>query len=163
MWVPAKKPILRWKPLCGSVNLPDYNLAVQVNRLTTKQFRRTLNSSCIEVRIPRRWEAHKFLGSIGRPGQLAIDFPAIARGCWTADYPTCEEAFARIDSGSWFSVAISRRVIVAGDDSGKRIFYYDGEPAASAIGGHLYPMGDESAVARIIKATGGTYHATPCY
>jgi hypothetical protein len=150
-------------PMCGSVNVPEYGLAVQVNRLTTKQFRRTFNSQCVEIRIPRHWEAHRFLGREGRPRDGGVNFSFVARACTLAEYPSFDEACRRIDSGEWFSVAISRRFIVAGDPSGKRIFYYDGEAAATAIDGQLYPMGDVAVINRLEKVTGGTYRATQCY
>lgn len=150
-------------PLCGSVNVPDYSIAVQVNRLTTKQYRRTINPSCVSIDIPRRWEVMQFLGRTGRARDLALSFDLVARACCLAEYPSFEEACRRLDTGEWFSVAITRRIIVAGDPSGKRIFYYDGEAAASSFDGQLYPMGDGSVINRIIKATGEMYRGTQCY
>ena len=55
-------------------------------------------------------------------------------------------------------MAISPRVIVAGDATGKRMFYYNGMLAATASGGVLHPVGDEVPVRKIAKLLEGHYH-----
>lgn len=152
-----------WWPLCGAVNT-THNVAAHVSRITSKQYRRTFNSGCIHVKVPREWEARVYLGV--RPkstGANLFGAPAVAIGFWRENYPDFTEACQRIDRGDAFSVAINRRIIVAGDSSGKRMFYFDGELAATAEDGRLYPVADPTVLARINKLTGGVYRDSQNY
>jgi hypothetical protein len=77
------------------------------------------------------------------------------------EYPSLEEAEARLSSGDSVTVAISPTIIVAGDRTGKRMFYFNGDLCATACEGVLYPVDGGVAVNRIVKLTEGryTYHA----
>jgi hypothetical protein len=90
---------------------------------------------------------------------LAPSDNALAKACFCPDYPSLDAALALLDSGAKVTVATSPRLIIAGDATGKRMFYYNGELAATAFSDELFPVGDERLVRRIIKLTEGRYNA----
>jgi hypothetical protein len=58
------------------------------------------------------------------------------------------------------TVAVSRRLVVAGDVStDKRLFYWDGKLAANATGGRLIPICSPDVLLAIKGALGGRYDA----
>lgn len=154
--VPIARVAVHW-PLCGSVNLPTPSYAVHCARLTQKQYRRSWNLGQLDIDIPRRWDVAKFTGS--HPEFLKPHPHALAKACFLPEYPSVAEAYGMIDRGERVTVAINRHVIVAGDASGKRMFYYHGELTATACNGTIYPVGDMRGLQRVLKATGGVLNA----
>jgi hypothetical protein len=84
----------------------------------------------------------------------------LARACFDPQYPDLGTAEALLGSGAKVSVALNPRLIVAGDKSGKRMFYYNGQLAATASDGILHPMGEAVPMRRIAKMLEGRYHDT---
>jgi hypothetical protein len=153
----AKDMFVDW-PLCGSVNLPCSAYAVHVDRLTQRQYRRTFHRNGTQIVIPRQWDVARWLNTV--PDFGFVSDRDLAEACFFPTYYTLDEAFALLDKGEKLTVAINPRVIVAGDQTGKRMFYYNGLLAATAHGDRLFPCGDELLVRRIIKLTDGRYRDT---
>lgn len=143
-------------PRCGSVNMPGLTYAVHAERLPQRQFRRTWGVSGLRVTAPRAWDVAK---ALGQRADMPLCSPQnVACGCFFPDYPSLDEAEAMIGSGQRISVALTPRIILAGDMEGKRMFYYNGIIAATAERGSLYPLGDEVPFKRVVKLLEGRYH-----
>lgn len=120
-------------PRVGSVNL-ETGIAVHVDRLVTRQARRSLYRSGLLLTVPHEIRmARKY----GEEHSLWGDF-ALYKALYFPTYPTYGEAMDRLLSGS-ISVALSPRVILAGDPHGKRQFFYNGNLVASIWGDALLP------------------------
>jgi hypothetical protein len=155
--VPAAQVAVHW-PMCGSVNIRGKPYAAHVERLTQRQYRRTWHRAGVKVVIPREWDVTRHMS--GMMHTLSPSDTELALACFEPEYPTLETALSMLDSGDVVTVATSPRLIVAGDALGKRMFYYNGELAATATANNeLFPVGDEALVRRIIKLTEGRYHA----
>lgn len=142
-------------PLCGSVNT-SHGCAVHIERIPQKQYKRTLNTRQLRYEVPKGWEIGKALGQAVVRDLKSPSIPVL-RGLFNPDYPRdYDEALGRLANGA-VSVAINPRMIVAGDDIGKRTIYYRGDLAATIIGNEAQAVTDELTVALINKVTGGRY------
>lgn len=154
--VPYTEVAVHW-PQCGSVNLPTYRCAVHVQRLTQKQYCRTYTPRGVQVIVPRAWEAgrmHGLRNALKPPNET------VAMAVFNPQRVTYEEAEDRIRHHGWLSCAITNRLIVAGDKSGKRMFYYNGELVATGSDGVLHPQRNmDVALGRVMKLLDGRYHA----
>lgn len=157
MLVPFTNVAVHW-PLCGSVNLPGYYYAVHAARRTQRQYRRTWYVAGLHVITPRAWDVAKFVGAV--PAGDNVPARALGIACFTPQYFDYAEADRMLLSEEKVSVALSPRVIVAGDKSGKRMFYYNGALAATAIDGILHPAGQAVPVRKIAKLLEGRFYVT---
>ena len=65
-------------PRCGAVNTPRF--AVFVDRTPQRQYRRTYNSRCLELLIPRKWELMKLYGA--EVSTLTPDSVSVVSACF---------------------------------------------------------------------------------
>ena len=155
---PKSRVYVHW-PTCGSINLPGLGWAMHAARIVQRQYSRTWRASGLTQIIPRRWDVARFKGI----SHDAVKAPSVtlAKACFMPEYPSLDEAEARLSSGDAVTVAISPTIIVAGDRTGKRMFYFNGDLCATACDGVLYPVDGGVAINRIVKLTEGryTYHA----
>lgn len=143
-------------PMCGSVNVQDRRVAVHVERLPARQYKRTYNSRQVSIRVPRAWDVRRRIGENGLREVRSQTVPLL-RALFDPTYPkNVGEAFDMLSDG-WLSVALNPRIIVAGDDVGKRMVYYRGKLAATMTGGVLSPVADETTCGLINRAFGGRY------
>lgn len=142
-------------PICGSINIPEVKLAIHVERVQQRQYRRTFNDRQVRYLVPRAWEARLRL-----PRQdlnlVRTSSPAVARALMAPDYPSVDAAFHMLSTG-WLTVAINPRVIIACDAVGKRLVYYRGKVAASIVEGTLRPIADVTTCKLIARALGEEY------
>jgi hypothetical protein len=143
-------------PRCGSVNLPSLHYAVHAARRTQRQYRRTWHVAGLNVLTPRAWDVAKWKGLT--PVQSGTPQKELAKACFAPQYFDYVVADAMLLREEKVSVAISPRVIVAGDKSGKRMFYYNGVLAATAADGMLFPAGPAVPVRKIAKLLEGRYY-----
>ena len=143
-------------PMCGSINLAS-GYAIHAARNTVRQYRRSFSTSLLNYIIPRLWDVAKSKRLC--PEMMQPDQEEVAKACFFPEYPSVEEAYRLIMTGERVTVALNRSVIVAGDASGKRFFYYNGELVASALNGTLYPSGDVRGLQRAMKSVGGLVNA----
>lgn len=144
-------------PMCGSVNVRDYKVAVHVNRKPAKQFKRTFSSRQVTVEVPRKWDVQKRIGATA--GALRDCPIPVINAVFDPWYPVVDEAFVLLESG-WTTIALNPRVIVAADETGKRMIYYAGELAAVSAGGRLDPVADLTTCRLIHKALAGRFSWT---
>lgn len=153
--VALKDVYANW-PLLGSVNLPDMQLAVHVDRRPAKHYRRTFVPKHMIVTMPRQWEATHKHGSEAVRRAIAPSSMELLRAVYRPEYPSFEEAQFRLNQG-WLSVALNPRVILAGDAVGKRMLYYRGDLAATLSGNEATPLTDVMTARLLDKATDRRY------
>ena len=117
-------------PACGAVNLQG--LAVIIDRQQTRQYRRTYNSRCVLLSIPRKWDAMKRHGYVSG---LTPDSAEVVEAVFNPSYVTYSRALERLDSG-WVSVALNPYLIVAGSRE-EQLIYYRGKLLARIVEGQL--------------------------
>lgn len=143
-------------PMCGSVNVEEHRVAVHVERLPARQFKRTFNARQVAIHVPRPWEVRKVRGNSAADA-LRVSSPCIIQATFYPVYPThFEEALVKLSEG-WLSVAINPRIIIAGDDIGKRMIYYRGKLAATILGEQISPVADVTTCRLIDKVLEGRY------
>lgn len=157
MLVPFTRIFVHW-PRCGSVNLPGLHYAVHAERRTQRQYRRTFFNAGLHIVTPRAWDVAKFAGSV--PTSTMVPPKKVAEACFTPVYYGYSEAEALITSEQKVTVALTPRVIMAGDKSGKRMFYYNGVLAATAVDGMLHPAGQAVPVRKIAKLLEGRFYVS---
>jgi len=134
-------------PECGSINIKERMVAVHLERLQMKQWRRTYNSRQIRLRVPRLWE---FQSKDKRIGQLTPDNVDVVRSAFDPEYPDYGKwagVKAMFNEG-WHSVALSPQVIITNTEP--RLVYYGGLLAAKALGAVFDPI-DVRATAMLNK------------
>jgi hypothetical protein len=152
---PYTQVSVHW-PRCGSVNLPGMHYAVHAARRTQRQYRRTWHVAGLHVITPRAWDVAKWKGTV--PAASGTPPKLLAEACFHPAYFDYAEADRMLLSEEKVSVALTPRVIVAGDKSGKRMFYYNGALAATASAGTLYPSGPAVPVRKIAKLLEGRFY-----
>lgn len=153
--VPVTAVRAHW-PMCGSVNVQEHKCATHVERLPEKQYRRTFSTRLMHYTVPRAWDIQKRFG-LATERALRSGSNAVLRGIYKPMYPAnYDEALTMLASG-WLSVAINPRIIVAGDDAGKRMIYYRGELAATITGDEALAVSDDLTTLLVDKATDGRY------
>jgi hypothetical protein len=155
--VPYNRVYVHW-PRCGSINLPGLHYAVHAARRTQRQYRRTFFNSGLFITTPRSWDVAKFVGAV--PTATMVPPKVVAEACFSPVYYGYAEAEALITSEQKVSVALTPRVIMAGDKSGKRMFYYNGVLAATAVDGMLHPAGQAVPVRKIAKLLEGRFYVS---
>ena len=143
-------------PLCGSVNVEAHKCAIHVERLPARQYKRTFNNRQVKVHLPRGWDLRKRLGSHVVTQMMQVSTETV-RALFLPSYPeSVEAAFERLGNG-YLSVALNPRVIVAGDDLGKRMVYYRGQLAATMQGEYLSPVADLTTCRIINRSLNGRF------
>jgi len=128
-------------PLCGSVNVAAYQCALHVERLPARQYKRTFNGRQVKFHLPRAWDVRKRVGQSGYSILQNVNRDTVL-ALFRATYPESTEAAFEMLGNGWLSVAVNPRVIIAGDDLGKRMVYYRGQLAATMTGEFLSPIAD---------------------
>lgn len=150
--VPRSRVRLVW-PLCGSVNLPAHQVAVHLQRVALRQWKRSLTPACLSVRIPREWEVMQRGVPVRELHRLRLEYGIVQNAmaaCVQPVYYPFYQARDMVLSETWQSVAVNPNIIVVGDRLGKLIIYYRGLPAAySTAAGKLSPVTDSRFLARI--------------
>lgn len=153
--VPLSCVYAHW-PMCGSINLPQSRIATHCERIPAKQYKRTFNSRQVQYVLPRAWDVRKMFGS--RISNAAMTSSAEVIGAlFKPWYPENFEAALELLGSGWLSVAVNPRIIIAGDDVGKRMIYYRGQLAATINGDAACPVADELTCKLVDRATGGRY------
>lgn len=146
--------IAGWWPICGSINIPTHKVAISVERVPARQYRRTLNGRQVKVVVPRGWEMRKVRGALAYAQVKNLSAHTVPH-LWAPWYPpNVDEALALLAEG-WLSIALNRRIIVAQDQVGKRMIYYRGQVAATQSGGLLEPIADTTTCRLINRALNG--------
>ncbi len=143
-------------PRCGAVNIPQYRAAAFVQRLTRKQYCRTYTPGGTKTVFPRAWDVAR---ALGYRGTFKPDNHVVARAVFDPGHVDYDQAERRITSEDWVSVALTPRVIVAGDKSGKRMFYYNNDLVATMQEGVVYqqPGTVPAALSKVMKHLDGRY------
>lgn len=141
-------------PEMGSFNT-EYGYAVHMTRIVERQYRRTYHHRMIETVVPWMWRVSVSLGA----DQSTLGTWAVVSSLpFKHTYPeSLDDALRRIENGA-VTVAVNRRLIVAGDRrSEKRLFYVDGVLAANVIGGRLHMVCRPEVERTLTKMLGGRY------
>lgn len=143
-------------PELGSFNVPGRGYAVHMSRIVERQYRRTFNKRCVHSVVPWGYPVSKALG-LGV--HLLGGWDTVMALPWTSTYPADIDGAERMISDGHRTVAVNRRLIIAGTpELDKRLLYLDGQLAATVQGGMLHPTCDDSDLATLVKLTGGRYY-----
>ncbi len=146
-------------PMCGSINLAAYKCALHVERLPARQYKRTFNSRQVKFNLPRAWDVRKRLGQRAVAAMTSVNRDTV-EALFAPTYPENLEAALEMLGNGWLHVALNPRVILAGDDLGKRMVYYRGQLAATMNGDTLSPVADPITCRLIHRALEGRYQWT---
>lgn len=146
-------------PMCGSINVEQYHCAVHVERIPARQYKRTFNSRQVKFMLPRMWDVRKRFGSAVSASMTQAS-PGVVGSLFNPTYPESYEAALEMLGSGWLSVALNPRIIVAGDDLGKRMVYYRGELAVTINGEWASPVADTTTCRIINRALKGRYSWT---
>jgi hypothetical protein len=142
---------LHW-PLCGAVNCRDHKIALYVQRVATRQYRRTYQGRQVRVTTPRSYEAcaHAKLGRL--PGG---DSPETLRALFYPWYPSSVREATEHLEGGWFSIALTRRITLV--NAGHKCLVYDGSSHVGYLldGCVLTALVPEGAARKLLKAFKG--------
>lgn len=127
-----KECFVHW-PQCGAVNMQGY--AIVLNRTQQRQYRRTYNSRCLTLDIPRKWDAMKRYESVKK---ITADSPEVVVAAFEPTYYTYSTALGLLEQG-WVSVALNPFLIVAGTPE-EQLIYYRSKLTARIEGGKLVPL-----------------------
>jgi hypothetical protein len=120
-------------PDCGAINL--VNFAVILVRESSRQYRRTYNSRCVSLDIPRKWDimkTHPWVKSI------SPDHPEVVSAAFEPKYHSYTRALELLAS-SWQSVALNPHLVVAGTQQDHAV-YYRGDLIAQVCEGQVKPL-----------------------
>lgn len=137
-------------PVCGALNLDGY--AIYLERLQRRQYRRTYNSRCLSLTIPRKWEVMKSpVASAVGISTLTPDDHEVIKAAFEPKYYTYTSAMRMMHTEGWVSVALNPYVIVSGGHE-KCHVYYRRKLVGTIKDGCLTPIGAQDArIRRIIK------------
>ena len=121
-------------PRCGAVNLPLF--ALYAERIPQRQYRRTYNSRCIELVIPRKWELMKLHGPM--VSSLTSDSGSVIEAVFNPQYPTFEDACEQVRGGV-FSRAINPYMVLTMADTGRLLVYHRGDCVGWIEGNKFVP------------------------
>lgn len=150
--VTSQEECIGYWPECGSLNITD-KVAVYLARRPRRQWRRTYNERCLELSIPRRWEAMKMEPEL--PTRLRPSSHMVVRAAFSPSYVSLGAAVRAIRAGAAISRAINPHIIIAGDAE-TLLVYYRGELAARIEDGQLVGAGaTDKTLNRMRKLMGG--------
>lgn len=154
--VPRTAVYVHW-PRCGSVNIPGKPFAVHAARLAQRQYRRTFHVNGLSIVTPRLWDIARFLN--GGLSSASVSSQDLAAACFNPVYPSLDEAEHMLTRESVVTVAVTPSIIIAGDRTGKRMFYFNGELVATSADGAVHSIGTGAALKRVMKLIDGRYYA----
>lgn len=120
-------------PACGAVNVDGY--AVILERQQMRQWRRTYNTRCLDIKVPRKWEVMKRYPQVK---DMTADCFELVEAAFKPEYPTYTEALNRL-ADRWASVALNPYLIVAGTRE-EQLIYYRSKLVARIVGVRLHPL-----------------------
>lgn len=132
-WVPHSE-CYPWWPDCGALNLNGY--AVFLERIQRRQYRRTYNNQCLDIDVPRLWDAMRTVGH--KVVNVSEDDAEVVLEAFNPTYYCWEEAQQKLEEG-WFSVALNPHVIVVGEPQSCYV-YYRGDLMGHIDGRELSPI-----------------------
>lgn len=142
---------LHW-PLCGAVNCRDHKIALYVQRVTTRQYRRTYQGRQVRVTTPRSYEAcaHAKLGRL--PGG---DSPETLRALFYPWYPSSVHEATKLLEEGWYSIALTRRITLV--NAQHKCLVYDGTSHVGYLldGCVLTALVPDGAARKLLKAFKG--------
>lgn len=129
--------------------------AVHMSRIVERQYRRTYHQRAIEVTVP--W-AYRVGLSLGMEAAVLSHWSVVYDLPWLGTWPeSFDEGLAMLERGCP-TVAINRRLIVAGNrNTDKRLYYLDGTLVANSHGGRLIPMCRDHELAALNRMLGGRF------
>ena len=153
--VPHTSCAVEW-PELGAFNAAR-GYAVHIGRIVERQYRRAYNGRALEITVPMGYRGGLILGV--EASSLA-NWAYVGHLPWTGEWPaSIEEAFALLESGRP-TVAVNRRLIVAGErTTDKRMFYLDGTLVGNATGGRLIHLCPPAVAETLNTMLGGRYDA----
>lgn len=144
----AERCAAHW-PVCGALNLPDFKAAIVLERDQLRQYRRTYNSRCLRIVIPREWEVAKDSPTLRN---LNPNNPAVVEAAFEPEYPDYDGACALLEAG-WKSVALHRHLILVGPN---KLVYYRTKLLGQITDNVFVPLNPSSQRnIRILKWLGG--------
>ena len=120
-------------PECGATNAEGF--AFIMHRDQVRQYRRTYNSRCVNLEIPRKWDVMKRHRWVQR---ATADSEEIVNAVFNPKFYTYTQALDLL-SGGWVSVALNPYLIVAGT-SEEHVLYYRGKLLAKVSQGAMAPL-----------------------
>ena len=124
-------------PQCGALNMQGY--AIVLDRQSQRQYRRTYNSRCILLSVPRKWDVMKKYDGVKL---VTPDSPEVVNAAFAPVYYTYTRALSLLEAG-WVSVALNPFLIVAGTVE-EQLIYYRSKLTAKVMDGKLIPLDSES-------------------
>ena len=113
-------------PKCGSINTA-LGVALYVQRTQRRQWRRTFNGRCVDVRVPLHWQATKLHGRAAIRSLQHLSVPVITE-LFNPTYVSVEDAVDRLQGKRALTVAVDRNVILGGWGAESPVeIYYRGE------------------------------------
>ena len=144
-FITAQSRIHAHWPICGALNIDGY--AVVLNRESRQQYRRTYNSRCLTIDIPRKWDVMK---AAGTEASVNPDTAMVVEAAFNPMYYSYSDALQRLAEGS-VSVAMNPHLIIAGD-MGMLLVYYRGTLVGKVEGTQMLPIGgDDVRLRRLMK------------
>lgn len=139
-------------PLCGSLNMTRF--AVYVERTSNRQYRRTFHSNSIVLRVPRKWDVMRSIGT-ATVANLHVNSPEIIRALFAPVYYSYSEALRLIMDERWISVALTPHVILVGNEKALLV-YRRGKLVGKIQDDHLIAIGQHpDSLYRILKVFEG--------
>ena len=131
-------------PECGSLNLPDSEFAVFLERRPIRGYCRTYNEDSLAIRYVRGWDLARDHG----PDALSLSpmSEEVALAAFHPQYHSYSDAMIMLD-GNWFSVAINPKVILVGN-SNEHFVYFDGRLCGIIKEGRLSPICSDAELPR---------------
>ena len=110
---------IHW-PVCGSINVPEYKIAVNVARIPAKIYCRSYNARQVEVQVPDKWQAVLYFRNQPSVAENIAGLDGnnynVVSALFSPRYFTVEEARRLIREDGYFSVAVSSTVLVSRTD-----------------------------------------------
>lgn len=149
---------LHW-PMCGYVNMPDFNVAFDVTRLQMRQWCRTYNPHCVRVSIPCHYlvsravdeEAWAKMRSMARSSSACL-----VRALFNPVYYSYGEAVALLERkpDTWHTVAINASTLISRAGHSLYDLYYRGEFAGS-IEDRVFSPTNQTITRKVMKLFDG--------
>lgn len=136
----ATRDVFGYWPRCGAVNCrapKGFNIAVFVERMQRRQYRRTYNARSVHPTIPDAAAVTKKAGH--QAAQFVLCYDRFTPPVFNPVYYTAPQALAMLN-GEHASVAVSPTTVVTCGDGENRRIYYNGEFVAKYCPHGLVPL-----------------------
>ena len=143
-------------PVCGSINTYG-GFAVYVQRSQRRQWTRTYNSRCVDVRIPLEHDLYDVFNERHVDKYIDPNSGELVEQLFDPHYPTFEEALGYLRQPMQVSVAVNPYLIIGRNNDGRIITFDRGRPAAELTPEGLVPMGKTLLARRVSKQLQGRY------